>query len=181
MLDFFSEITNLILNESDGGAVLIGTSIIDDHLKKMIANRLPSDMQSKKKQESLFEYPGLLSGFAAKNDVARAAMWISESVYKSINILRHLRNDIAHKPVSFRLSNHKAKIDQAYDLGKGMAEYINIGAVKLVMEQFITSLQEEVIESPIEGEPRKPMFADWNDILDRVARVPEAMASLETK
>ena len=60
----FNELFNKLLKESGRGAVLIGTSYVEEHLQKFILNILPSD--EKKYISRLLNYPGPLSSFFSK-------------------------------------------------------------------------------------------------------------------
>ena len=61
----FDVLLDKLLNETARGAVLIGTSHVEEHLENLILRILPSD--KKQFTTKLFNYPGSLSSFSAKN------------------------------------------------------------------------------------------------------------------
>jgi hypothetical protein len=91
----FNEDMWVMMGESDRGAVLVGMSIIDQHLRKLLERGLPDEMPSNVVKRRLFEYPGILSSVSAKADVARAMRRIDKTLYESITWLRKLRNQLA--------------------------------------------------------------------------------------
>src|SRR4051812_1706823 len=106
-----------LLEESDRGAGLIGAVYVDDHLRKLFEGIAPSTL-GKKKRDSLLSYPGCLSIFASRVEVAYITRLISHELYNSINALRRIRNEVAHGATSFRLSDHLDKVYEMYQLGK---------------------------------------------------------------
>ncbi len=112
--DFYPELNfDMILkltNESDRGAVLIGTSKIEEFLESFILKILPNN--SKRYTKRLIEYPGPLSSFSSKIELLYAFRYINHQFYVSLNKLRKLRNEAAHSYQNFHLLDKTELIQQ---------------------------------------------------------------------
>lgn len=97
-------------NESERGAVLIGTSKIEEFLELLVTKILPVESNSYKKR--LLEYPGPLSSFSSKIELLYAFRYIDNQFYTSLNVLRKLRNDAAHSYNDFSLEKEANKIEE---------------------------------------------------------------------
>lgn len=71
----------------------------------------PSRM-SRRKLKRILDYPEPLSTFSAKADIAYVTRLISVDVHKAIYHLRRVRNDVAHSPDWFRLSDHHERLNK---------------------------------------------------------------------
>ena len=104
-LDLYPELNSDMIyklsNESERGAVLIGTSKIEEYLELFVKKILPND--SKKYQKKLLQYPGPLSSFSSKIELLYAFRYINHQFYVSLNILRSIRNNAAHSYIDFDL------------------------------------------------------------------------------
>jgi len=113
-LDLYPELNSEMIyklsNKSERGAVLIGTSKIEEYLELFVSKILPND--SKKYQKKLLQYPGPLSSFSSKIELLYAFRYINHQFYISLNILRSIRNNAAHSYVKFDLENENEKIEQ---------------------------------------------------------------------
>ena len=65
----FASIFSDLVSESDRGAVLIGTSHVDFHLRRLFETVAPKSM-SRRKLLRILEYPGPLSSLSAKANIA---------------------------------------------------------------------------------------------------------------
>lgn len=99
-----------LTNESERGAVLIGTSKIEEFLEQFVVKILPKESNNYKKK--LLEYPGPLSSFSSKIELLYAFRYINEQFYNALNILRRLRNDAAHSYNDFNLEIESQKIEE---------------------------------------------------------------------
>jgi hypothetical protein len=167
--------TNLI-NESDRGAVLLAASEVDLHLRKLLETVAPSSM-SRKRLASLLEYPGALSTFGARCEIAFVCRLISASIYRAIGHLRRIRNDVAHKPLSFRLADHQEQIRNMYELGPGVPAAINQWACEIIVHHSIRNVME--LKDPLKDED--PMFASPDDALEYLSRHPDLLGPLEER
>lgn len=84
MLDEFSR-------ETDRGSILIAADIVSAHLERIIAVLAPEKF-TPKRIKSLLNYPGPLSNFAARADIAFMADFVGDTAHRSIDLLRGLRN-----------------------------------------------------------------------------------------
>ncbi len=89
------------------GTVIAASAQIERVLEKLLLAHMRS--LTKKEHARLFGSYGPLSSFAAKTDMAYALKMIPKSMFDALNILRRLRNDIAHSEEIVDLSHHKIK------------------------------------------------------------------------
>jgi DNA-binding MltR family transcriptional regulator len=132
------------------GTVIAASAQIENVLEKLLL----AYMRSLTKQEHarLFRGYGPLSSFAAKTDLAYALKMIPKSMLDALNIMRRLRNEIAHsaemvdlshpkiRPLFEQLSDQEPKISQtdedifldcAYSIGVSLGGYVaDIGRKK---------------------------------------------------
>jgi len=106
---YFRELLPALVSESDRGAVLLGASRIDEHLKDFFEALLPASTSAKRKKEIL-GLNGPFGSFSAKLDIAYACRLLPEELVDAINKFRKLRNDVAHKPLPFRLEDHSTEV-----------------------------------------------------------------------
>jgi DNA-binding MltR family transcriptional regulator len=125
------------------GTVIAASAQIENVLEKLLLAYMRS--LTKKEHARLFRGYGPLSNFAAKTDMAYALNMIPKSMFDALNILRSLRNEIAHsaeivdlshpkiKPLFGKLSDQEPKISQtdedifldcAYSIGVSLGGYI---------------------------------------------------------
>jgi hypothetical protein len=125
------------------GTVIAASAKIENVLEKLLLVYMRS--LTKTEHDRLFRGYGPLSTFGAKTDVAYALKMIPKSMFDALNILRRLRNEIAHseetvdlshpkiKPLFKQLSDLEPKIsetdeeiflDCAYSIGVSLGGYI---------------------------------------------------------
>lgn len=104
--ELFSSVFSTLVEESDRGAVLVGAEHVARHLKRLFEAVAPQAISQRRLKETL-GFPGALSSFSAKTEVAYLTRLISKDLYDAINHLRGLRNDLAHSPDSFRLVDYE--------------------------------------------------------------------------
>jgi hypothetical protein len=158
----FGEMLDEFAHESDRGAVLIAADIVSNHLGAIIEELAPELLQTKIK--NLLNYPGVLSTFAARADIALLAGYIDRTAYRSIDLLRKLRNDAAHSQNAFRLTAHRKTLQDLYDLGPGTATAINRFASELILRSFV----EAGLATGIDLEPKlgNNPFSTPKEVLD---------------
>jgi len=132
-------------------------------LERLIERVLPS--KQKKYKDRLFNYPGPLSSFSGKIELAYAFRIIDEKLYKSLNKLREIRNLAAHSSDSFFLKKHREKLDIIYSFEVGFNivvhelahenlikwEKININDIlveKNLLDYKVETLWSEIILNP---------------------------------
>ncbi|NDP28723.1 MAG: DUF4145 domain-containing protein [Flavobacterium sp.] len=116
-----------LTNESDRGAVLIGTSIVEEYLEKLVLTILPKDKKSYISR--LLNYPGALSSFSGKIELLYAFRIIDERLKNSLNQLRAIRNKAAHSSELFSLSVFKVELEKINDFEEDSNELITFLAL----------------------------------------------------
>ncbi|MGH7514768.1 MAG: hypothetical protein ACREOQ_17825 [Gemmatimonadales bacterium] len=176
VLPIFSSVLDTLIRESDRGAVLIGASVVDSYLGKLFEH-VAAGWMGPKDVKRLLRYPGALSTFAAKADVALATRLIGPQTYQSLQILRALRNDVAHSPDTFRLADHRDRLHYLYDLGPGVAAYVNRSANQLTLDSFFSRLTAMEADKP-EGERA---FRTKEDVIEYLRKPSSALETLQEK
>jgi len=99
-----------LTNESERGAVLIGTSKIEEYLEKFVLQILPQTSNAYTKR--LTSYPGPLSSFSSKIELLYGFRYIGNKFYASLNKLRKIRNLAAHSYDDFNLADNATIISE---------------------------------------------------------------------
>ncbi len=174
----FNQIFNMILAESDMGAILISTSVMDNYLGKLFEKVMPASC-SKATKRSLLNYPGPLSTLSAKADVAYAMRLIRSPVHKSIHILRDIRNKAAHQPEVFKLDAHKERLKEMYEIAEGFAELIHVLSKIYIFEGFFNRLMEE----DKKRNPEERFFENKqpSDLYQELQNHPDTLETLQGK
>jgi len=141
----YNEIYYTMLNESGRGAILIATSFTDDFLTKLIECILPGEI-SKTNKEKLFKYPGTISSYSSKIELAYAFRIIDKEIYDSLNILRRIRNDAAHSSEEFNLNNISEKMKAIYNMGVNYNEILKNTAKEMMIKNKTTILRLRLAE-----------------------------------
>jgi len=144
----FIQLFDEILQESPRGAVIIGTTIVEDHLTKFIEAILP--YSSSKDKKKLLRYPGHLSSFSAKIEMAFAFRLINENLYISLNELRDLRNRAAHNSSTFSLIDFRSSLDKVFNIGPSATCHIRNQALKMLVELKSLSIENIFDEHNLE-------------------------------
>ena len=128
-----------LFKESGRGAILVATTIVEEQLKELLYSILPIDF-SKENKKRLFHYPGPLSSFASKNNIAYAFRLIDQTLYDSLNSLRDIRNDAAHSPKTFELHELNERLRNIYSLTPTLPETIKVLAKQMLLFDKTNSL-----------------------------------------
>lgn len=171
MLDEFSR-------ETDRGSILIAADIVAAHLEKVILALAPEGF-TPKRIRGLLNYPGPLSTFAARADVAFMAGFIGDTAHRSIDLLRGLRNKAAHSQGAFSLADYRDTLRAICDLGPGTAAGVNRFAAELILRSVVDDLLKRGIET--EAEIGNNPFATPAAIIDELSARPEHMKLLENR
>jgi hypothetical protein len=174
----FESVMTTLVTESDRGAVLVGTSLVDRQLAKLFEKVAPASL-SHGKLKNMLSYPGVLSTLAAKADIAYTVRLIGNPVYKAIGILRSIRNEVAHSPDSFQLTGHEQRLREMYALGPGVPGAVNQMALRIILHSAVRHVLESATN--LEEELGKSYFKDPSEVLDYIAESPELTALLEER
>lgn len=173
---FISIFSNLV-SESDRGAVLIGTSHVDLHLRNLFEAIAPKGV-SRRELRRILDYPGALSSLSAKADIAYLARLIPDEVNRAIHHLRRIRNEVAHTPDSFRLADHEERLRKMFEVGEGVPTAINRWACEAIIKTAVSNVLK--VKKPF-SEEEEPIFSSPQEVLDYLAERPEIMATLNER
>ncbi len=138
-----------LTNESERGALLIGAGKVEEYLKKLIVGLLPS--KEKSYASKLLNYPGPLSSFSGKIELTYAFRIFDERLYKSLTVLRKLRNQAAHSSDSFSLDEIKENLEMIYDFEEGFKEVIHKLSFDNLMKWKKITLKQAFENSKLEN------------------------------
>jgi hypothetical protein len=172
----YDRVHGVVSHESDRGAVLISAAEVDGQLRRLIEAGAPTDMTSEERKR-VFSYPGPLSSFAARADVAFTTRLISRRLFSAITHLRQLRNDVAHSPETFRLADHLDRVRGIFETGDDMPYWINRLTVEAQVKGIVNSMLQ--IEDPVD--PTTAAFGSPGAALDYLAERPDLTAILEDR
>jgi hypothetical protein len=159
----FGSVINILLNESDRGAVLVGACVVDSFLRKLFEHTFPSHM-NKESRRALLDYPGPLSSTAAKANVALGTRLIHKNLHKAIHALRKLRNSVAHSLDDFSLENHQNIFREMSSIGEGIDELAEFGTQFMLMESTISKL----LDADAKREPDERLFQSREDVIEKI-------------
>lgn len=89
-------IARQMATESDRGCAIIGCSLLEEHLGKILRAKMARCADGKQ-VEALFEGYGPLSTFSAKIAVCHAFGFIDDKLRHDLDIVRRIRNKFAHE------------------------------------------------------------------------------------
>jgi DNA-binding MltR family transcriptional regulator len=174
--DVFRTVLTTLAAESDRGAVLIGAEIVNDHLTELFREKASSSA-SNTVLNRLIKYPGPLSSFSAKADMALVFGFLGESTHQSINVLRRIRNDAAHSQSEFSLLDHEERLYNILDLGPGMKGYISEKAVHIITENALLRAWE--INEEHDDEDLGALFETKKEMIEFLSDSPKVMGALD--
>lgn len=167
---FFTLLENLT-RESGRGAILIATAYADDHLKQLLESAMGADINNAAKSK-VFNYPGPLSSFSAKIELAYMFKFINRGLYDSLHALRKIRNDAAHSEKEFQLHELKEKFSNIFKLGEGIPYMVRKTAMEILVHHKMTTLIELLKKEDLTEEEETTLI---NDMLTK----PENVQKLE--
>jgi len=169
--EVFVHLFDTLLDESERGAIIIGTTKVEELLEKYIRTILPND--SKTYTKKLLAYPGVLSSFSSKIELAYAFRLIGENLYNSLNALRQIRNEAAHSSNSFLISEIRGRFEKVFDLGSSAAIIIRNQAMKMMMELKIENIKRIFDESGLTDEQKREQWkslVEDKELMDKVEK-----------
>lgn len=174
----FERMLTEFARETDRGAVLIAADIVSAHLERVVRALAPATF-GRKQLDGMLNYPGLLATFAARADACHMAGFIDATAYRSISILKTLRNKAAHSQSAFRLAEHHDRLRELCELGPGTALGVNRLALEFMVRNLMESLRERGVE--LEAELGRNPFSSPAEIIELLEKHPDAMAELEER
>ena len=96
------EIVDSLSNSDDRSAAILGATIIDELLRRLLERRL---VQDTKVLNDIFEFNGALGPFSSRINMCYLLGEISNEVYRELEILRKIRNTCAHNITQINLDN----------------------------------------------------------------------------
>lgn len=170
--DVIGVLFDKLLNESGRGAILIGTSHVEEHLTKLIETVMPSDKKAYRTR--LLNYPGPISSFSAKIELAHAFRLIPVTLYDSLNALRKIRNEAAHSSSTFSLIEIADKLRLVYSLGPSVPEIVKSEATEAMLKIKLENIRQIFDENQVDEESRRKLIEEL--VADK-----KRMASLESQ
>ena len=121
----FKELVEELNKESVRGAMLLGTSWIEDQLTELLKAKFLTPINPK--QDSLFDRSRPLGDLGPKIDLAYRIGLIRKDTYESLRIIRTLRNDFAHlkAPISLDTQSVKDRIKHLYELNEELLKSVD--------------------------------------------------------
>lgn len=165
--DLFDVLLEKLLEESGRGAILIATAHADDFLTELIVATFPNEI-SKKDKERLLNYPGHLSSFSAKIELAFAFRIINKNLRDSLNALRKVRNDAAHSSLPFDLFELQQKMESVYDLGNDTPIVIRNAATRMLVTMKIGKITESFKNAGYSDEQKNKALEDLSNDKERM-------------
>ena len=130
--DFFT-----IINESDRGAVLLGSSFIENKLKEQFKRLVSNDFKGDKGERNTI----LKGSFDSMLNQSYLFRYIPYNLFRSIKILKTIRNKIAHKSISFQLEDYQVELNKMYTLiGKNTNLFLNDKAIDILFRTTISNM-----------------------------------------
>jgi len=174
---FFENEMLTLINESDRGAVLVAASILDQQMRHLFEAVATSEL-SKSKLSRILDYPGPLSSFSAKVEIAFLCRLIDAQLFNSIQRFKKIRNEVAHSPQSFALKNHEKELFEIYDLADGLPSLIRERTGNLILQSFVENLSEK--EATF-GDRTIKLFENATEILEAIRDSSDAMDTFEER
>jgi hypothetical protein len=133
------ETTDAIDRYDDRSAAILAASFFEDRLTRRIKARLIPDAKAQKK---FLEYPGPISTFAAKIDLAYLMDIVDPGIKQRLHVIREVRNIFAHElgEITFNESQ----------IEKLCKKLFRIEVLKGLKAQFAEEFKQNHPDTPIE-------------------------------
>lgn len=153
----FGDLLGSLFDESGRGAILIATTHVEDHLTALIETVIPKTL-SKNHRNRLFKYPGQLSSFSSKIELAYVFKLISKNLYDSLNALRKVRNDAAHSHSKFELHELNEQLKSIYELGPGFSSFIRELSSKALIQHKVEAVKNALATIELTEEEKQGLL-----------------------
>ena len=145
-----------LLDESDRGAILIGTAQVEATLESLINAVIPTTI-SNKKRKTILNYPGVLSSFASKIEMAFVFRVIPKILYDALHSLREIRNAAAHSSEKFDLKDKSLDVDNVLCLGPATQMHIH----KMAITSLLKSKSQIILDTFKSFQDTDPDFKNY--------------------
>lgn len=132
VLEVINTTLNVLVGESDRGAVLVAAELINNTLGQFLQDIFPPEFKS----SSLLKYPGPLSTLSARADAVYAFRLVGKNIHHVISLFRHVRNNAAHSFSDFTLDGQSQRLQEAYTELVNPWTSIDKLAVQLIVEKL---------------------------------------------
>ena len=166
-----------IISESDRGAVLLGVSLIDDHLTMLFKKLLPESV-SGKRQKEIFSFTGPFGSLALKLDIALVCRILPVEIVTAIHKIRKIRNQVAHKTISFNLKKYQTKLYEIFAL---MGPNVDAGINRMTVEMMLEATLNRLTAMEYPTDEGKPLFEGKADAIEYLSKNGEVIKVLEEK
>jgi hypothetical protein len=171
----FYDLFDTLFSESGRGAILIATAHVEEHLTSLIVSVLPKTLSNKHK-DKLFKYPGQLSSFSSKIELAYIFRLVNKNLYDSLNTLRKIRNDAAHTCLNFQLQKLNKELKSIYELGPYFANFIYEISTNALLQHKVAAIKEVIENLDLTEQEKKDIavkiLTDENNIKTMEEQVP---------
>jgi DNA-binding MltR family transcriptional regulator len=174
---YFENVFPVIIGGTDREAVLVAASQVDIFLEKALNEIAPQEI-SKKKLKDIFQFSGPLGTFSSRISMAYFFRIISKDVFLAINILRTLRNKVAHELLTFSLAQHEDCISNLYKLGKGVPNTVHEWAVDELMREAVNHALE--LKNPA-LQTDEPIFKKAEEVMNYISQDADMINILSDK
>lgn len=172
---YLRELLPALVAESDRGAVLLGASQIDEQLKEFFAALIPKSTSSRRRSE-IFGFNGPFGSLSGKLDVAYACRLLPAPLIDAVHKFRKIRNDVAHKPLPFTLSDHANEVRQIFALlGPG----VDVGVANLTVELMVRNVLARLVKLDDPVNEGRLLFESERAALDYLAENKRHLQTLE--
>ena len=126
MAEAFLRVNNELKDESDRGAVIVSCAWMDEELTRALKAFCVPSLRASDKDDELFGMRRPVGDAAAKIDLAFRLSLIREETYKSLHLVRKLRNDFAHlsSRLTFKTDSVRDRIRTLFELQSCMTDAI---------------------------------------------------------
>lgn len=175
--DKMVEIFNVILSESERGALLLACHIVDNFLLEMISKN-KNEKVSNSILDDTTNYGGAFGNLSAKSKSLFVLGILGKQTFGAIEGLRQIRNKAAHSANEFFI------VDYQQSFNRALTSFGEIGAIEnlateLAMKSFIAKMQEQGIE--LSDDIGENPFPDEQACVDYLAEKDELIAILEAQ
>ncbi len=171
------DIFNVILGESERGAVLLAVHIIDDFLAELIKDTKPAHV-SKEIFKDVTNFGGAFGSISGKSKGLYVLGLLSKQSFDAINALRQVRNEAAHSGRPFLIADHQGKFDVAIK-SFGSGQQVKRLALEIAMKQHLGKMQE--VGEKLREELGKNPFETLDECIDYLSDNEEILEKLEAK